>query len=538
MLKRFGVMMDMSRNGVMKPEQVKKYALTIKKLGYNMIQLYTEDTYEIPEEPYFGYLRGRYSKEELKDIVAYCNSIDIEVIPCIQTLAHLNQMFYWKEFQKFRDQDDVLLVGDERTYELIEKMFKNMRDCFTSKLIHIGMDEAHSLGRGQYLDIHGSENRYDIIRKHLERVVRLAEKYGFRPIMWSDMFFRIANNGDYFSTDPNIISDEILASCPEGVDQVYWDYHRDKKEHYDVMIKSHKRFGGESWFAGGAWTWMGFASNNDWSLKTMLPAMQSCRENNVQNIMMTVWGNFGKLCSYYAVLPSLYAIRRFYDGVEDMEQIKKEFYEITNENFDDMMKLDIRVDVGPVDKEYSTVPYTYLLFNDPLLGMMDAHIVGSRRKEFEEIAEQFENAAKASEFATIFKSQAALCRALAVKYDLGFRTRKAYKEKDINELKVICDDYSLAMERIEEFLTCFSKHWFEENKPHGIDVVEIRIGAILTRLRSARRRLLSFIAGEIDKIDELDEEILLFRGYGCNAVNYQQLPAVNIWHLIASPNSI
>ncbi|MBQ3088603.1 MAG: beta-N-acetylhexosaminidase [Clostridia bacterium] len=538
MFKRFGVMMDMSRNGVMKPEQVKQYALTIKKLGYNMIQLYTEDTYEIPEEPYFGYLRGRYSKEELKDIVEYCNSIEIEVIPCIQTLAHLNQMFYWKEFQQFRDQDDVLLVGDERTYNLIEKMFKNMRECFTSNLIHIGMDEAHSLGRGQYLDIHGGENRYDIIRKHLERVICLAEKYGFRPIMWSDMFFRIANNGDYFSTNPDIISDEILASCPDGVDQVYWDYHRDKKEHYDVMLESHKRFGGESWFAGGAWTWMGFASNNDWSLKTMLPAMQSCREKDVQNIMMTVWGNYGKLCSYYAVLPSLYAIRRFYDGVEDMAQIKEEFGKITGENFDNMMKLDIRVDVGPVDKEYSTTPYTYLLFNDPLLGMVDAHIVGSRRKEFEEVAEQFENAAKTSKFSTIFKSQAALCRALAVKYDLGVRTRKAYREKNMDEIKTICDDYLLAMTRIEEFVACFRRHWFEENKPHGVDVIEIRIGALLMRLRFARERLISFMAGDIDKIDELDEEILLFRGHGCNAVNHQQLPALNRWICIASPNNL
>ncbi|MBQ2773039.1 MAG: beta-N-acetylhexosaminidase, partial [Clostridia bacterium] len=81
MEKRFGVMLDMSRNGIMKPDEVKKYAATIKKLGYNMIQLYTEDTYEVPGEPYFGYLRGRYSQKELKDIVAYCNSIGVEVIP-------------------------------------------------------------------------------------------------------------------------------------------------------------------------------------------------------------------------------------------------------------------------------------------------------------------------------------------------------------------------------------------------------------------------------------------------------------------------
>ena len=90
MAKRFGVMLDMSRNAVMKPCEVKKFASIIKSFGYNMIQLYTEDTYEIDGEPYFGYLRGRYSKEELCDIVEYCNSIGVEVIPCIQTLAHLN----------------------------------------------------------------------------------------------------------------------------------------------------------------------------------------------------------------------------------------------------------------------------------------------------------------------------------------------------------------------------------------------------------------------------------------------------------------
>ena len=42
-----GVMLDMSRNAVMKPEELKKFAATIKKMGYNTLMLYTEDTYEI-----------------------------------------------------------------------------------------------------------------------------------------------------------------------------------------------------------------------------------------------------------------------------------------------------------------------------------------------------------------------------------------------------------------------------------------------------------------------------------------------------------
>ena len=82
----FGVMLDMSRNAVMKPQQVKDFANLLSKMGYNMIQLYTEDTYEVENEPYFGYLRGRYTHDELKDIVSYCESIGVEVIPLLADL--------------------------------------------------------------------------------------------------------------------------------------------------------------------------------------------------------------------------------------------------------------------------------------------------------------------------------------------------------------------------------------------------------------------------------------------------------------------
>ena len=89
-MKRFGVMLDMSRNAVMKPEEVKKFVVVLKSLGYNMIQLYTEDTYEVENEPYFGYLRGRYSATELQDIVSYCNAIGVEVfIACVEFLKSM-----------------------------------------------------------------------------------------------------------------------------------------------------------------------------------------------------------------------------------------------------------------------------------------------------------------------------------------------------------------------------------------------------------------------------------------------------------------
>ena len=125
----FGVMLDMSRNGVMKPDSLKKYVDYLSAFGYNMLQLYTEDTYEVEGEPLFGYLRGRYTIAELQDIDYYCKEKGVELIPCIQTLAHLNQIFKFAHYANVRDCMDVLLVDEEKTYVLLDKMFQSLANC-------------------------------------------------------------------------------------------------------------------------------------------------------------------------------------------------------------------------------------------------------------------------------------------------------------------------------------------------------------------------------------------------------------------------
>lgn len=156
---------------------VKRFCDIIAKMGYNTLMLYTQDTYEVDNQPYFGYLRGRYSKEEIKEIDAYCISKGIELIPCIQTLAHLNCIFkWWDAYEDIRDCDDILLIGEEKTDKLIDDMFSTISQCFTSKRIHIGMDEAYRVGIGKYLAKHGYQERFDIINGHLHKVCENTRK--------------------------------------------------------------------------------------------------------------------------------------------------------------------------------------------------------------------------------------------------------------------------------------------------------------------------------------------------------------------------
>ena len=302
----FGLMLDCSRNAVMTVESVKQLLRLMALMGYNMLQLYTEDTYEVDGEPYFGYLRGRYSKDEMKELDAYARELGIEMIPCIQVLAHLNAIFKWSAYRNHRDCGDILLCGDEKVELLIDRMFATLAECYTTRRIHIGMDEAHMVGLGKYLDKNGFKDRFDVIAAHLRRVCEIAEKYGFKPMMWSDMFFRLSAGGRYYLNGGEcVVPERVFANLPENISLVYWDYYHTERKNYDEMIVAHKKFNREVWFAGGAWKWIGFAPDNEYSLETTEAATLSCMKNGVDHFFTTAWGDEGAECSPYAVLPTL-----------------------------------------------------------------------------------------------------------------------------------------------------------------------------------------------------------------------------------------
>ena len=164
-------------------EQLEKFVDIVAAFGYNALGLYIEDLLEVKGEPYFGYLRGRYSESEIKRLDAYCAKKGMELIPFVQTLAHLNGIFRWEEYAGVYDDKDVLLVDEDRTYLLITRILETVKKCFSCKTVHIGMDEAHSLGLGNYLKKHGYFDRTELFVKHLGKVVKIAENLGLEPLI-------------------------------------------------------------------------------------------------------------------------------------------------------------------------------------------------------------------------------------------------------------------------------------------------------------------------------------------------------------------
>ena len=506
-IKTLGVMLDCSRNGVHTVSFIKKYVDLLSKMGYNMLQLYTEDTYEVENEPYFGHMRGRYTQEEIKEIDAYCKEKGIELVPCIQALAHYTTLFRWEEYLPIRDCNDILLIDDDRTYRLLDNIFSTISKTFSSKRINIGMDEAHMVGLGRYLDKHGYQNRFDLLLRHLNKVCELTEKYGFKPMMWVDMFFSLAYKAYLLDSDVPDFDRDIIDKLPKNMQYIYWDYYSQQRERFDRAFKLTKQLG-DTVYASGAWGWTGFVPHNAFGIDVLKYSMKSCLDNGIEEAFATIWGDDGGETSRLAVLPTLMCKAEFARGNFDMDLIKDKFYNLFGVKFDDYMTLDVCA-LFDDDKITEQNPDKWGLYNDPFLGLFDqTEAVQKKAKNFS-LARENLSKVQGGEFERIFRLTEKFCKVMEYKFDLGARTRKAYQDGEIEELKRLVEQrYIPLISALDEFYEAFYENWHTEYKSFGWEVSDLRFGGLIRRIKTCIKRLTDYINGTEEKIEELEQVAL------------------------------
>ena len=508
-----GAMLDCSRNGVMNLQAVKQIIRYMALMGLNMLMLYTEDTYEVPEYPYFGYMRGRYSQEQLQELDDYARGYGIELIPCIQTLAHLSATLRWMCFDDVKDDADTLLVGEEKTYQLIEAMIRACRNSFTTQRIHIGMDEAFMMGFGRYRIKHGVPDREKIFCQHLYRVNEICQKYGFNPMIWSDMFFRLALGAEGGEYTTGHISQEVMDMIPDNVDLVYWDYYKHDKDAYCGPMRSHKKFDNSIIFAGGAWRWAGFAPHIEKSLDASQKALMACRQTGIREVFCTAWGDQGNECPMFSILPTLqlYAELSYHEHV-DRDMLESRLKACTGEYLKDIMLMDYP---NRPDGKYRPVevnPSTYLLYADVLGNLYELHTEACYKEYYARYAEQLHDAAlRSPNLSYAYDMLADLCRVLSLKACVSADAYTAYQASDYKTLRVIVDEtMPEILDRLEAFRASVEKRWLAEFNYSGYDIMDYRLGGVSARVKSAIRRLNAYLSGEIDKLDELEQVRLPF----------------------------
>lgn len=510
-----GLQIDLSRNGVMRVSAIKEYINYMACMGLNSLILYMEDVYKITKYPYFGYMRGAYSHEELREIDDYAYNLGIEVIPHIQVLGHMSQYFRWNASSDIRNNSDTFLCGEEKTYQFIEEMIKTMRKCFRTQKIHIGCDEAPEAANGKYLKKNGLHNTVDVINQHVKIVVEICKKYEFDAIMYSDLYFSL-NTENSLHYHPDVVFPLGFKEKLPDVSFMYWDYGQTDENRYSKIISKHQEFGKKVIFAGGIWGWLDILPRYSYTVDTFIPALRACITNKVKSVYGTIWGDDGCECNkmyelFFAPIVSEYCFKGYscsIDEVLDMSEflfgIKREFFSAVSES---AMPYEETEYWGYSDTFYGKgLFYTDILYN--LTNEIDFYkdaihrYINSKRI----IKKTFKNSKwqDYEQFAVDYYD------ILISKADIIVNIRTAYENSNKVYLNELIDKKLPDLrEKYVSLMALWQKMWLSVFKPFGWECINSRLATVIARIDYAIYAINNYLSGNAENIEELDEPILI-----------------------------
>ena len=506
-----GIMFDCSRNAVLKPQALRFFFRKMALMGLNLGMMYTEDTYEVPGQPFFGYKRGRYTYDELKALDDYASLFGIELCLCIQTLGHLKRILHWPAYHHLRDNDEVLLADLDETYELLDQMIHAATAPYRSKRIHLGMDEAYGVGLGAHLARYGYEDPHSVIGRHLSRVLGICDKYGLHAMMWSDMYFHL-DGRNYHS--PGLPSEKAKAAVDPRITLMYWDYYQPKEEAYADALYKHAQFPAPTVFAGGIWTWIGPAPDYPTTLQNTVSGLTACAKANIPLALATAWGDNGGECNLTAALLGLqlYGELTFRPDYDE-DELARRFRRCCHADAQAFLDLSL-LNYMPGMKDNPSDPVNackFMLYQDPLIQLFEADTAGYAMAEhFGSLVTRYARyALENPDYALLFDFYTALANALALKCVWHEQAGDAVRSRNREQAAALADGIPATVEALDTLRVVWRRLWESTNKPNGFEIIEVRMGGIAARMATAGEKMRAFALGQVDTIPELEEQALI-----------------------------
>jgi len=150
---------------------------------------------------YGGYL----SQVELKDLVKYAQSKNVEIVPEIEMPAHVSSAIAaYPELSCFENHigvpsggiwplTDIYCAGKESTFEFLENVLLEVMDIFPSKYVHIGGDEATKTNWKicpycqKRIKNEGLQNVEELQSYFVKRMERFINSHGKKLIGWDEI---------------------------------------------------------------------------------------------------------------------------------------------------------------------------------------------------------------------------------------------------------------------------------------------------------------------------------------------------------------
>ncbi len=311
-----GYHLDIARGGVPTVETFKRTLRWLFLLKYNRFAIYYEDLYPWAKHPTIGALRGRLTKEELKEVTEYGSKLGIDVFPSLELAGHMEHTLtlpdYWQFSEWHRPQEGCLDISNgkarEFAYELLDETIENTK----SEYMHIGGDETWALGRGKSLNETWKFEGPTLYELHHRTMIEKVNKSGKTPILWGDMIA-----GMYLPGESEKWAEVLESPIWKQVLIANWDYSPSPKQHFVDKINIFKEKGIEQIACPALSNWNSYYPNFQLALENTRIFLAVARETNIFGFLITAWGDDGEECLFSFLEPLLLASMEFAEGNGD-----------------------------------------------------------------------------------------------------------------------------------------------------------------------------------------------------------------------------
>ena len=200
-----GIMLDISRGQVPKLSTLKVLIKEAAKFNINFISLYIEHTFQFKNHPIVWGNSGAFSKNDIENLIQYSKKYNIEIIPSIQAMGHLENVLKHKEYAHLAETSQYYSIAPvlKESYTFLEDIISDIAETFESEYINIGCDEVWDIGQGksmQYAKRIGGDK--ELFLQHIVKIKKIVNSHNKKVMIWGDMLIKYK---DHFKSLPKDI---------------------------------------------------------------------------------------------------------------------------------------------------------------------------------------------------------------------------------------------------------------------------------------------------------------------------------------------
>jgi hypothetical protein len=295
-----GMMLDISRNKVPKPETLMGIVSLLADLKYNHFELYIEgfsfaypsfkNLWEGKETPVTG--------EEIQQLDTFCRAHFIDLVPNQNSFGH---MMAWLATEQFADlaecPDGYKIFGlmemkgtldpnDPRSVELVTRMTDDLLPNFTSAYYNVNLDEPLELGKGKSKDEVQESGLASVYLDYAMKIHDLVTNRNKKMLMWGDIILR---------------HPDVIRQLPKDITLLDWGY--ESSYPFDRNCKTLQSSGLRYMVCPGTSSWTSILGRTENMLGNIKAAASSGVKYGAAGLLLTDWGDMG----HWQYLPVSYA---------------------------------------------------------------------------------------------------------------------------------------------------------------------------------------------------------------------------------------